>query len=140
MNPYFPNIWAVLVAAVIPMVVGALWYGPLFGKKWLQMVEQTEEEIRATFNPTKSYGVTYLMAVLMAFVLAHILQAYDDAYTLSGWAAGMQGGFWIWLGFVLTIGWQAVSFENKKLGLYGLNMAYNLVTLLLMGALLGVWR
>jgi hypothetical protein len=140
MNGYFPNIWAVLVASLLPMVVGAVWYGPLFGKTWMQLVEKSEEEIRAGFNPAKSFGVTFLMAVLTAFVLAHILQAYDDAYTLSGWAAGMQGGFWVWLGFVLTISWQAVSFEAKKLSLYFLNMAYNLVVLLAMGALLGAWR
>jgi hypothetical protein len=140
MYDYFPDIWAVLVASLLPMAIGALWYGPLFGKKWMQLVEKSEEEIRAGFNPMKSYGVTFLMAVLTAFVLAHVLQAYDDAYTLTGWAAGMQGGFWCWLGFVLTIGWQAVSFEDKKLSLYVLNMAYNLVVLLAMGALLGIWR
>jgi len=140
MNTYFPNLLSVLGAALIPMVIGALWYGPLFGKKWLELIEQSEEEIRATFNPVKSYGVTFVMAILTAFVLAHILQAFDDAYTLTGWAAGMQGGFWCWLGLVLTIGWQAVSFEDKKLSLYVLNMAYNLVVLMAMGALLGTWR
>ncbi|NNF03057.1 MAG: DUF1761 domain-containing protein [Rhodothermales bacterium] len=135
-----PNLLAVLVAAFIPMVVGSLWYGPLFGKQWMRMVDKTEEELKEGFNPMKSYGVTFVMALLMAYVLAHILIAWEDAYGLVGLWAGIQGAFWIWLGFVLTIGWQAVAFEDKKLGLYWLNMLYNLVTLLAMGALLGVWR
>ena len=135
-----PNLLAVLVAALIPMIIGSLWYGPLFGKHWMRLVDKTEEELRAGFNPMKSYGVTFVMALIMSYVLAHILIAWDDAYGVAGLWAGMQGAFWIWLGFVLTIGWQAVAFEDKKMGLYWLNMLYNLVTLLAMGALLGVWR
>ena len=40
------NLLAVLVAGIVPMVVGALWYGPLFGKRWLQLMETTAEEIQ----------------------------------------------------------------------------------------------
>lgn len=135
-----PNLWAVLVAALIPMIVGSIWYGPLFGKMWMRMVDQTEEELKENFNPMKSYGVTFVMALIMAYVLVHILIAWEEAYGLAGVWVGMQGAFWVWLGFVLTIGWQAVAFEDKKLGVYWLNMLYNLVTLLAMGALLGAWR
>jgi Protein of unknown function (DUF1761) len=137
---YNPDLLAVLVAGIIPMVIGALWYGPLFGKKWMDMMGTTLEELRQGFNPLKSYGVTFLMSLLMAYVLAHILQAWDDAYSITGWAAGVQGGFFSWLGLVLTVGWQAVAFENKKAGVYLMSMAFNLVCLLAMGALLGVWR
>ena len=59
---------------------------------------------------------------------------------MTGWAAGMQGAFWYWLGFVVTIGYQSMAWEGKKLGLFAMNMAYNLVVLLGMGTILGVWR
>lgn len=62
------------------------------------------------------------------------------AVLVAGLFPGIQGAFWMWLGFVLTVGYQAVAFEDKKLRLFGLSMAYNLVSLLAMGALLGVWR
>ena len=80
------------------------------------------------------------MTLVMAFVLAHVLQAFADAYSVTGLIAGMQGAFWMWLGFVLTVGWQAVAFEDKKLRVFILSMVYNLISLLAMGALLGVWR
>jgi len=135
-----PNMWAVLGASLLPMIIGSLWYGPLFGRLWMRLIEITEDEIKASFNPLKSYGVTYIGAFLTAYVLAHILQAYAGAFDVSGTGAGVEGAFWVWLGFVLTIGWQAVAFENKKISVYALNMAYNLITLLLMGAVLGTWR
>ncbi len=137
---YNPNLLAVLVAGIVPMLVGSIWYGPLFGKNWLEMMGKTQEQIKENFNPLKAYGVSFVMSIIMAFVLAHVLEAWNVAYSLTGWAAGMEGGFFCWIGFVLTIGWQAVSFENKRFGLFVMNMAYNLVVLLAMGALLGVWR
>lgn len=135
-----PNLLAVLVAAFIPMIIGSLWYGPLFGRRWMALMETTEDEIRASFSPLKSYGGSLVASLVMAYVIAHILQAYDAAFEVAGWAAGLQTGFWCWLGFIVTFGWQSVAFEGKKLALYGLSMAYNLLTLLAMGVLLGLWR
>lgn len=140
MMDYIPNPLAVLVAGLIPMLLGSLWYGPLFGKKWLEMVGKTEEDIKENFNPTKSYVFSFVMSLIMAYVLAHILEAWDVAYSETGIMYGMQGAFWAWLGFALTIGYQHVAFNDQKLGLYFLNMAYNLASLLFMGALLGAWR
>ncbi len=137
---YQPNLVAMLIAGLIPMVVGSIWYGPLFGEMWMNLVGRTEEEFRASIRPIKMYVVTFIMSLILAFVLAHILEAFTDAYALTGLFAGVQVAFWMWLGFVLTIGYQAVAFEDKKLRLFGLNMAYNLVSLVAMGALLGVWR
>ena len=48
---YEVNLLAVLVAGIVPMIVGFLWYGPLFSKRWLALMETTEEEIRKNFNP-----------------------------------------------------------------------------------------
>ncbi|MGB1049844.1 MAG: DUF1761 domain-containing protein [Rhodothermales bacterium] len=133
------NYLAVFVASLIPMVVGSLWYGPLFGQKWMGMIGKTEEELRADFNPAKTYGITWVFAFIMAYVMAHVLGTWNDAYGSKGWMAGVQAGFWLWLGFVLTIGYQRVAFENVSTGLWGLNTLYNLVTLMAMGILLSVW-
>lgn len=135
-----PSILAVLVAALIPMGIGALWYGPLFGKQWMLLVGKTEEEIVADMNPLKMYGTAYVSFFVMAYVLGVILQAWQDAYDMTGAWTGMQGAFWCWLGFILTSFWQGVTFESKPPKLYLMNVAYNLFSLLGMGALLGIWR
>ena len=122
------------------MILGSIWYGPLFGKKWMELEGKTEEELKAGFNPMKSYGVTFVFALLMAYVLTHVLGAFSDAYGETGAMAGIQGGFWIWLGFVVTIGWQQVAFSGQNLTLWIINSLYNLVALASMGALLGSWH
>lgn len=140
MTEYSPNLLYVLLAGIIPMALGSVWYGPLFGKAWLAMVGKTEEEIRENFNPAKSYLVTFVMSIVMAYVLAHLLEAFNVGYAMTGMLYGMQGAFWCWLGFAVTVGYQQVAFNDQKMGLYLLNMGFNLVSLLAMGALLGVMR
>ncbi len=133
------NYLAVIVAGLIPMITGAIWYGPLFGQKWMDLMGKTEEELKAGFNPAKSYGVTFVMAIITAYVMAHVMATWGDAYGAEGIVSGIQTGFWLWLGFVLTIGWQRVAFENVNMTLWMLNTLYNLVTLILMGILLAAW-
>lgn len=136
MEMQYPNVWAVLVATVLPMVIGSIWYGPLLGKKWMELMEITEEEIRASFNPMKSYGGSIVMGLVLAFVLGTLVQTAGA----DGWLAGACLGGMCWLGFVVTFGYQAVAFEGKKVSLYVMSLAYNLVTFVAVGALLGAWQ
>ncbi|MDE2996067.1 MAG: DUF1761 domain-containing protein, partial [Bacteroidota bacterium] len=118
---YEINYLAVLVASLFPMLIGSLWYGPLFGKRWMALVEKSEEELRASFNPVKSYAVTWVFALLMAFVMAHVIDTWSFRFGDLGVMGGIQTGFWIWIGFVLTIGWQRVAFEDVKTALWTMN-------------------
>lgn len=41
------NYYAVVASSVLAMVVGAIWYGPLFGKKWLEITGANTSDIVA---------------------------------------------------------------------------------------------
>ena len=131
----YPNLWAVVVAALIPMLIGSAWYGPLFGKKWLKLMDLTEEDIKASFNAMKSYGGSIIASLIQAYVLGMIIAAVGDGTWMNGACIGSV----CWLGFAVTFGYQAVAFESKGWGLYILSMAYNLVVFAVMGAILGPW-
>ena len=50
------NFLIILVAAIIPMILGMLWYSnTLFGKAWMKAAEVTEEKLRATLELGKIY-------------------------------------------------------------------------------------
>jgi hypothetical protein len=126
---------AVLAAAASNMVIGTLWYSKvLFGKQWMTLIGKTEEQIKKG-NPAKAMAGTAVAAFVMAYVMAHMVD-FTRATTMSG---GLQAGFWLWLGFVATVGTNSVFFEGKSWKLYALNMGYYLVSLLVMGAILAVW-
>ena len=66
------NILAVLAAAVAPMVVGAIWYGPLFGKTWIQAHGYSEEDLAEMQKGMgKAYGISFIFyMVAMGVILA----------------------------------------------------------------------
>jgi len=66
------NIWVLFAAALIPMVIGFVWYhAKVFGTSWMHLVGKTEEEL-AKGNMLKILGLSYLLSVMLAFGLTGI--------------------------------------------------------------------
>ena len=125
---------AVLVAAIVRMVIGAVWYSPaLFVKPWYRLTGVTEAQMKA--GMAKALAVDFVGSLLMAFVLAHVIR-FGGATTVL---QGLSVGFFVWLGFVAVVTIGAVTFEGKPLKLFLLNNGYLLLSLLAMGAILAVW-
>ena len=128
------NLLAVLVAAVINMAVGMVWYSPvLFGSVWLAEIGKKPEEIG---DGKTGYVIATFSAIIMAYVLAHFVQ-YVGATSL---VQGVQTGLWAGLGFVATTFATEHVFNGKTLKLYFINAGYHVVSLVLMGGLLAVWQ
>ena len=131
------NYLAVLVAAIASMVVGFLWYGPLFGKMWMGLMNFDKKKMNEAKK--KGMGKTYVLAfvtsLIMSYVLAHFVN-YVQAKTI---ADGVVLAFWLWLGFFATTQLGMVLWEGKPVKLYLINTLHYLVTLGVMSAILAVW-
>jgi glycerol uptake facilitator-like aquaporin len=132
------NYPAVIVAAIIHFMIGGLWYGLIFGNIFLRIIEWTPEQLAQV--QAQSHWSQYLMAFVTSFVLTYILAHFVQYTKSTNVLDGMQTGFWLWLGFVATTQLPTVIFEQRKLGLYLLNVGYQLVTCLICGAILAVWK
>ena len=65
-----PNWWLILVVALIPLVIGFIWYNPkVFGNAWMRTAEIDEERAQSG-NMLKIFGLTYLFSILAAYMLA----------------------------------------------------------------------
>lgn len=132
------NLWAVLAVAALHMILGSFWYGPLFGKAWMKSMgwdpnKTIDEKMRK--EGQKAMMLMVPTALLTAYILAHFVD-----YTASvTWLEGAQTGFWVWLGFQVTLIVQYVAFEGKSKNSALINAAYQLVGLMLMGAILAIW-
>jgi hypothetical protein len=129
------NFIAILVAGIDGMIIGSLWYGPIFGKLWMKEVGKTEEDLREGFNPGKTYGLAALGHLVIAFVLAFLLD-YVNAVTIIG---AVMTAFWTWLGFVAATMFINHLFSGKSLKLYLLDSGYHLVVILTMSIILTIW-
>jgi hypothetical protein len=131
------NYFAVLVAAIVANVIGAIWYGPLFGKLWMKLMGFTKKDIDKAKK--KGMGKSYLLMFVGSLVMAYVLAYFVGILSASTAMGGFQVGFWLWLGLIVPVLLSSVLWEGKPGKLYILNIAYWLVTLEVMGAILAVW-
>ena len=144
---YMPtiNYVAVLVAAIAAMILGGIWYGPLFGKLWMKGMgwDPNDKELMAKMKKSMGAGYTqmFIGALIQAFVLAHVLWAFAHALpSMTGIWAGIQGGFWMWLGFILPVKYGDHLWGGKKLKYVAVDLGYYLVLLLVMGLIISCWK
>jgi hypothetical protein len=130
---------AVLAATLVHFFLGGLWYSPiLFANKFLQYINWSPEKVAEVQNQshTRELVIAFLTSLVLVYILAHFVQ-YTKATTVMG---GIQTAFWLWLGFIVTTQAATVIFEQRPLGLYLLNVSYQLVGCALAGAILAIWR
>lgn len=129
------NWLAVVVGVIIYQALGALWYGPLFGRLWIESMGYAgPEEI-----DTEGMGPAYLVTALGSAV-ATVTLAFLVTWTQTvDWMAGAFLGALVALGFVGTVGLQEISFEERDATVYLIGLGYNLVALAGIGALLAAW-
>jgi len=130
------NYLAVLVAAIVNMVIGVLWYSVLFGKKWLSIMKFSEEKLKAR---KKGVWVVYLASFIGALVMSYVLAHIVDFVQATTVYEGAMSGLWIWIGFIITTSLGGILFEGRPKGLYFLNNGYHFASLIIMGIILAVW-
>jgi hypothetical protein len=125
------NLLAVLLATISSFVIGGIWYGPLFGKAWMDAHGFTPDQLRQGFNPVKTYGVTFLIGLVTAYTFA---MALDPEL---GWSTGATIGVVagaVWVGGSIATNYQ---FENTGNLLLMINAGYHTIRFAAMGAILG---
>ncbi len=132
------NYLAVLVAGLAAFFLGGVWYQALFGKTWVKLHGYTEEkkkEIQARRPPPIFFGGMIVCYLVVAFALALVLTHFDHS-ALHGALLGAL----IWLGPVAGIGMTAYIASDHPFGLYLIDQSFNLIALVVMGAILGAWH
>lgn len=131
------NEWAVLVAAVVSMVLGMIWYSkPVFGKVWAKASGMTPKKMEeAKKGMILSFVLGFVATLITAYVLALFL-GYLEAATIL---LGLVTGFLFWLGFIATTLLGMVLWEGKTVRLYIINAGFQLVSMVVMGGIIAGW-
>lgn len=130
----------IVICAVLAMVVGAVWYGPIFGKTWMHIVGATHLDAHKRREMQKKAGPLYLIQFALAFFQIYVLAH------LTGYSAvsGIVSGLLVWAGFVLpTVAAGAMwNNDSKKVAWsrFLIQAGYQLVCFILFGAILGAWH
>lgn len=137
------NYLAVLACAVISMIVGSIWYGPIFGKKWMEIIgidkldEIQKKEMQKSAMPL--YGVQFVLSILQAYILAYYIG-------IGSWIeiSGVANALFIWLAFVMPTIAGSVMWTNNtskiKWAQFLVQAGYQLVLFIIFGLVLFFWQ
>lgn len=157
----FINFYAIVVAAIVPLFIGAIWYNPkLFGNLWMKASGMTEEKMK-TGNIAVIFGATLVLSIMLAFtvngMVIHQVGATQLAYTnpdaesfnafmaefgnmhRSFGHGALHGGIGAIFFALPVLGINAL-FERKGWKYILINVGYWTVTLTIMGAILCGWK
>lgn len=122
---YSVNYLSILIATVASFMVGWLWYGPLFGKKWAK-----EMGIKMDKNNKEGLGKLILLNFIGTLIMVYVLALFIKAFAITILPQALQLAFWLWLGFfAATTLLGGVLWEGKSWCLYQINASYWLVNL-----------
>jgi MFS family permease len=130
------NWYSVLGASLVGFVVGALWYGPLFGDPWMRSLGMDPEVVKKA--PKKGMRQLFTIVFLLQWCMAFCLAAFfgPEITTVTGTLYGFLTGF-AWVAFALTVN---ALFEQKRWSYIFINGSYWTVSFTVMGAILGTWH
>lgn len=163
------NFLAILVAAVIPMALGMIWYNPkVLGTAWMNASGMTEEKAK-TANMGLVFGLSFFFSFLLAFEMQflvihqyHIVSAFfdykeqiKDVATPEGalfkqvmdlvgmghrtFGHGALHGTIAGIAIALPITGVNALFEAKSMKYIFINAGFWIVSMALMGGILSVW-
>ena len=135
----------VLVCAVLSMVIGAIWYGPmLFGKAWgrlngMSAEQWSDPEVKKKLKGEMAflYTAQFLLTLFQVWVLAHYIEGWSDA-------SGLTNALSIWIAFIIptlagAVMWTGGSKKDRWQRFF-IQAGYQLILFIAFGLILGVWR
>jgi hypothetical protein len=126
------NWLAVIVAAVAGLIVGFIWYAPqVFGRRWARA---SGIELP---GPGEVQPMTYLGGVVTAAVTAYVLAVLIGGLGAATLVDGVIVAVVVWLGFVATWLASGVFFERRSTEWWAINAGQAIVSLAIMGAIIG---
>ncbi len=136
------NYWTVLIAGVATLVVGGLWYSPiLFLKPFIKEMGKTMEAMEATRktmtmrDQLKMYVPTFALALVSAFVVSALL----NSLVITSIGGLITLAISTWAAFSLPVASNNTVFGDDSFKLTLINTGYQLVNILVVTLIIGIW-
>jgi UDP-N-acetylmuramyl pentapeptide phosphotransferase/UDP-N-acetylglucosamine-1-phosphate transferase len=126
----------IAVATLAYFVVGALWFGPLFGKLWIRLTGisgLTEEDKK---KMPQMFGITFVLSFVLTLSIACVLYFVQPSSVLGALKVGLLAGG----GFIFCASAMNYMYAKRPFKLTLLDAGYHTVALCLVSVILTLWR
>lgn len=144
MGDYDINWIALLVAAASSLVVGFVWYGPLFGKAWMKESGMTEEKVKSG-NMALIFGLSFVFACFLSITMWAQVMIGGGGGEIHGqepfltFKHGAFHGMIMGLFVILPVLGTIALYERKSIKYVLIAVGYWTVTLAVMGGIINAW-
>lgn len=131
---YWP---AIIAATIFSFLFSAGWFS-CFMTQWLAGIGRTMDFFAqmAKWMVPVQFAVALICSAIAATVLSIAIQVSGPQTVKRGIVCGAV----LWLGFVATSWAQEYVFELRSIQIYAINTGFQLIDLMLVGAIVGGWR
>jgi len=126
---------AVALAALMPFLVGALWYAPFAFGRWWERAHGYDDPARKALLMA-SAPRNYLAALVAYVILALVLRFLLYRLAASDASSAVRLAALVWLGFAATIGLTTVLFALQPPYLWAIDAGFQLLYMCLMALIL----
>lgn len=132
------NYWAVLLATLSSMLVGSVWYTPkVFGTRWAKLAKVDMD--RPGASAVMPIVTTVIVSFITAWVLAGSIAIAWHFYEGSFFVSALVTAIALWAGLTAARFITHDAFEGRPTALTTMNIAHELVTVVVMALIIGVW-
>lgn len=137
------NWLAVVVSAVAFFVLGGLWYGPLFGKKWQSAVGISDEELKQA-SMGKLFGTAFIFSFIISAGMAMFFfgipgEAGAEVVKMTVLDGVMYGGMTSVFFLFPSISMNYL-FARKSGSLMAIDSLYHVIAYIVVGVILTAWQ
>lgn len=131
------NIFAIIVAGLVEVFLGAIWFNApfAFNKQWLAGIGKTAEQVAEDASP-----MSIISAIVGALITALILAIFIGWMGIDTWYGGLIVGLLTAIGFSANTAFVKDRFEARPVSLSLINASHDVVILGLMGLIIGIWQ
>lgn len=130
------NYVEILVTTIVAFALGAIWYGPVFGKTWMKLANISMDEMKnMALSPKQAMGLGFISTIVYVWALAWVI----EAFAITAIADVVMPAFVIWLGFIATTLVDGFLWKGESFKLFLFNIAYQAVQIAIISSILVSW-
>lgn len=123
------HLGALFGSVIANVIIGSLWFGPVFGDRWMELVGISKEEIG------KSWILPMIFSVIGAVFTAMIFGILTAKMGVDSMRGYVESAFWLWLGFTAITSFTNASYAGRSKALWALETFYWLLAFVVMACI-----